>query len=257
MVFVELPTHSVHYCIDGTEGRPWLTFCNSLGADLHMWDAQVDALALHFRILRYDSRGHGQSGTPKGAYSIADLGEDILMLWDELGIERSHFCGLSIGGMTGMWLGLNAGVRLNKLAICCSNVKIGTVADWEERIGQAQSEGLESLVDATMARWFSQEFATKQPKAVEKIRNTFLATSLDGYIGCCHAISKADFNGQIGAISVPTLALAAKDDPVCIPSDLRMIADGVNKGLFVEIEGRHICNLETPEAFNAALLKFF
>jgi pimeloyl-ACP methyl ester carboxylesterase len=114
MAYLDLPTHTIHYRIDGSDGKPWLTFCNSLGTNMAMWEPQVQALAASFRILRYDRRGHGQSGTPPGAYSIADMGNDVLALWDALGIEQSHFCGLSIGSMTGMWLGINAGSRLGR-----------------------------------------------------------------------------------------------------------------------------------------------
>lgn len=120
MTHLQLPTHRLHYRLDGTEGRPWLTFCNSLGTDLQMWDMQIAAFAPHYRILRYDRRGHGDSDTPPGPYSVADLGQDVLALWDALQIDQSDFCGVSIGGLTGQWLGLHAPQRLRRLVVCAT-----------------------------------------------------------------------------------------------------------------------------------------
>ncbi len=253
MPFLELESHRLHYRIDGAVDAPWLTFCNSLGTDLHMWDRQVDALSARFRILRYDRRGHGQSSAAPGLYSVAGLGADVVALWDHLGVERSHFCGLSIGGLTGQWLGVHAGERLHTLTVAATAAKIGTPESWNTRIAQVQRDGLLPLREGTAERWFTPAFAQAEPAVVEDILQRFVATDVGGYIGCCHAVATADFRDQLGRIQVPTLAIAGDDDPVCLPADLDAIAQGVADGRAIAVPGRHICNIESAEAFTAAL----
>ncbi|MEG0182073.1 MAG: 3-oxoadipate enol-lactonase [Stenotrophomonas sp.] len=253
MDLLELDAHRLHYRIDGPVDAPWLTFCNSLGTDLHMWDPQVAALSGRFRILRYDRRGHGHSSAPPGLYSVADLGADVLALWDHLGVARSHFCGLSIGGLTGQWLGVHAGTRLHTLTVAATAAKIGTAESWETRIAQVRAQGLLPLREGTAERWFTPAFVAAQPAQVEDILQRFVATSVAGYVGCCHAVATADFRDQLAQIGVPTLAIAGDDDPVCPPADLQAIARGVAHGHAVALPGRHICNIESADAFTAAL----
>ncbi len=256
MAFLQLAQHRLHYQIEGREGAPWLTFCNSLGTDLSMWDAQAGALADQYRILRYDRRGHGQSGSPPGLYTVAELGADVLALWDHLGIERSHFCGLSIGGLTGQWLGVNAGDRLQTLTVAATAAKIGNAEGWATRIAQVQAEGLAPMVDGTRERWFTPGFSASHAAVVDAVLARFIATDAAGYAGCCNAVGQADFRDQLGRIGVPVLAIAGLDDPVCSPAELQAIADGVADGRYVGVDGRHICNIESPEAFTAALSAF-
>lgn len=256
MPFLDLPSHRLHYRLDGTEGKPWLTFCNSLGTDLHMWDEQIDALAPHYRLLRYDRRGHGASGVPAGPYRVDDLGADVLALWDALRIERSHFCGLSIGGLTGQWLGLHAGARLQRLVVSATAQKIGSADSWRARIAQVRAEGLAALVAATRERWFTAAFAALQPQRLDSIMASFLATAPEGYAACCDAVATADFRGRLGALAVPLLAIAGDEDPVCPPQDLRDIAAAVQHGRAAQVPGRHICNVESAQAFNHHLLEF-
>ncbi len=253
MDFLALDTHRLHYRIDGPGDAPWLTFCNSLGTDLHMWDPQVTALSGRFRILRYDRRGHGHSSAPPDLYSVADLGADVVALWDHLGVARSHFCGLSIGGLTGQWLGVHAGTRLHTLTVAATAAKIGTAESWETRIAQVREQGLLPLREGTAERWFTPAFVAAQPAQVEDILQRFVGTSVAGYVGCCHAVATADFRDQLAQIGVPTLAIAGDDDPVCPPADLQAIACGVAHGHAVAVPGRHICNIESADAFTAAL----
>lgn len=256
MPLIELPTHRLHYRIEGRDDAPWLTFCNSLGTDLHMWDPQVEALAPHYRVLRYDRRGHGQSDTPSGPYEVADLGRDVLALWDALGVERSHFCGLSIGGLTGQWLGLNAGARLQRLVVCSTAAKIGTAETWAQRIRQVQQDGLTALVDGTVQRWFSPGFIAAHPLVIDEVVTSFLETSREGYIGGCHAVAQADFRHALPGIAAPLLAIAGDDDPVCPPHELQYVANNVAMGHFCKVRGRHLCNLESPQDFNRVLQDF-
>lgn len=255
MALLELSTHRLHYRVDGDAG-PWLVFCNSLGTDLHMWDAQVEALSTRFRVLRYDRRGHGRSTAAPGPYTLADLGGDVLALMDALEIERAHFCGLSIGGLVGQWLGIHAPERIERLVVCATAVKIGTAESWNQRIALVQGRGLTPLLGATADRWFTPDFIAANPDVVEDILARFAAVSAEGYAGCCAALAGADLDADIGRITVPVLAISGDDDPVCTPDDLQAIADGVADGRHLSLPGRHIVNIESAEAFSAALADF-
>lgn len=251
------PGHRLHYRIDGNDrAAPWLVFCNSLGTDLHMWDAQVAVLSRYFRVLRYDRRGHGLSSAPPPPYSLADLGADVIALLDAQGIERAHFCGLSIGGLTGQWLGIHAGQRLDKIVICAAAAKIGTAEGWAARVDEVRRNGLSSLTAATGERWFSPAFKAVEPGVVGRVLERFAATSVDGYTGCCAALAGADLQEEIRQIANPLLAISGDDDPVCPPSDLEYIAAGVQQGWHLSLPGRHIINIEASQAFNSALLDF-
>jgi len=253
--FLELATHRLHYRVEGAEGAPWLVFCNSLGTDLSMWDAQAEALADRFRILRYDRRGHGASTAPPGACTLADLGGDVIALFDALGIERAHYCGLSIGGLVAQWLAIHMPQRIERVAVCATASKIGTAAGWQKRIADVENEGLAWMTGATAERWFGAAFREAHADEVQRILAGFVATSVAGYAGCCAALAGADLRTDIAAIDIPLLAISGDDDPVCPPSDLQAIADTCG-GRHVSLPGRHLVNVESPKAFNAALREF-
>ncbi len=258
MAYIDLPTHRMHYRIDGDRAgtAPWLLFCNSLGTDLSMWDAQAEELSRHFRVLRYDRRGHGLSSAPPPPYTLSDLGHDVIALLDALAIERAHFCGLSIGGLTVQWLGIHAGARLDKLVVCATAARIGTPESWAIRIESVKADGLAVLRSATAERWFSATFTAGNAGTVGKVLDGFAATSTDGYIGCCAALAGADLRDDIKRITNPVLAISGDEDPVCPPSDLEEIAARVQQGWQMSLPGRHIVNIESAPAFNAALLQF-
>ncbi|HMM08301.1 MAG TPA: 3-oxoadipate enol-lactonase [Paracoccus solventivorans] len=257
MPYLDLPTHRLHYRIDGEAGeKPWLTFCNSLGTDLHMWDAQVASLSQDFRILRYDRSGHGRSGTPVPPYDLSDLGSDVIALWDTLSIRRSHFCGLSIGGLTGQWLGIHAGARLERIVLCATAARIGTAESWGARIDEVRANGLSGLVPATAERWFTPGFGAAHPATVKAILDSFAATSADGYVGCCAALAGADLRDRLPQIANPLLAISGDDDPVCPPAELAMIAGAVRRGRHLSLPGRHIVNRESASRFDTALKDF-
>ncbi|MCD9007438.1 3-oxoadipate enol-lactonase [Luteimonas sp. XNQY3] len=253
--FLELPTHRLHYRVEGPDAAPWLVFCNSLGTDLSMWDAQAPAFAGDYRVLRYDRRGHGASTAPPGAYTLADLGGDVLALFDALGIERAHYCGLSIGGLVAQWLAIHAPQRIERVAVCATASKIGTAEGWRTRIADVEAKGLDWMTGATAERWFGAGFRAAHAGEVERILAGFVATSVHGYAGCCAALANADLRGDIGGIDIPLLAISGDDDPVCPPSDLQAIADA-GGGHHVSLPGRHLVNVESPDAFNAALRGF-
>ncbi|MEY9783023.1 3-oxoadipate enol-lactonase [Sinorhizobium fredii] len=261
MPYLDLASHRLHYRIDGdthdSQGKAWLIFCNSLGTDLTMWDAQVAGLWQHFRILRYDRRGHGLSSAPPPPYALADLGNDVLALLDALQIRRAHFCGLSIGGLTGQWLGIHAGHRLGNIALCATSAKIGTAESWIARSDAVRESGLATLTAATAERWFTPSFNAVEPGTVGKVLDSFVATSIDGYVGCCAALAGADLREDIERIANPVLAVSGDDDPVCPPADLEDITVRVQRGRHLSLPGRHIVNIESTRAFNGALLEFF
>jgi len=183
MPFAELKDVRMHYEVSGPAGAPTLVFSNSLGTDLSMWDGQAPEFAKKYRVVRYDKRGHGQSSAPAGPYGIETLGRDVLALFDFLQLDKVHFCGLSIGGQTGMWLGVNAPERLNKLALCNTAAKIGTLEGWNTRIDAVQNGGTKSVADVVLARWFTFEFRaarrTKRRRAHRARRSCQLARRLD------------------------------------------------------------------------------
>lgn len=254
--FVDTGRVRLHYRVDGRHGAPWLVFSNSLGTDITMWDAQVAALAAHYRILRYDGRGHGLSSAPLGAYTMADLGSDVLVLMDALGVERAHFCGLSIGGLVGQWLALHAPHRLARVVLASTAARIGNAEGWYARIAQVREHGLQSLLGGTAERWFTPAYTQACPGRIEDTLSRFAATDAEGYAGCCAALATADFRRDLGLITGPVLAIAGRDDPVTPPADLQAIAEGVSNGSYAEVRGRHLCNVEAAEAFTEAVRAF-
>lgn len=257
MPYLERPHHRLHYRLDAREhNKPWLVFCNSLGTDLAMWDRQVLALQEDFRILRYDRRGHGLSSSPPPPFSMADLGADVLHLMDHLGIAHAHFCGLSIGGLVGQWLAINAAQRFDKMVLCATAARIGTTQSWTERMNAVSAHGLSPLLAGTVQRWFTPAFGAEAPDVIEACLATFQATSIDGYVGACAALADADFHESLSSISRPVLAISGADDPVCPPSDLERIARTVFDGRHISLPGRHIVNIESAERFNETLCGF-
>ena len=245
----------LHHRLDGPRGAPVLVLSNSLGTELGMWRALLPALARHFRVLRYDQRGHGRSPTPPGPYMIAELAADALALLDRLGLERVSFCGASLGGMTGMWLAINAPGRIERLALCCTSAHLPPRKMWTERAATVRAGGVGAVADAQLERWFTPALAELRPDAVERTRRALLATPAEGYAGCCEAIGSHDLRGEIGQIRAPTLVLSAPDDPATPPEHGRLIAEAIDDARFAVLEGgRHLAAVERPEEFARAVL---
>lgn len=259
MAFVQLADGELHYQLDGPADAPVLVLSNSLGTDLHMWDAQVAAFSEHFRLLRFDTRGHGQSLVTPGPYSIAQLGADVLALLDALHIERAHFCGLSMGGLIGQWLGINAGSRLNKLVVCNTAAKIGDPSIWNPRIETVLRDGAAAMValrDASIARWFTPDFAEANPAAAKQITDMLAATSPQGYAANCAAVRDADFREQLGAIKAPLLVIAGSEDAVTPPSGGHFIEERVAGAEYAEFYAAHLSNVQAGADFSARVLAF-
>ena len=188
MPFVQANGVRLSYRLDGAPEAPLLMLSNSLGTALAMWDSQLAEFAKRFRVLRYDSRGHGGSEVAPGPYRIDDLGRDALALLDAVGVDRVRFCGLSMGGMVGMWLGSNAAERIERLVLCNTSAQIGTPELWNSRIEMVRGGGMEAVTPAVLERWFTSGFRARAPQAVEKVRRMLLATPPEGYAACCAAI---------------------------------------------------------------------
>lgn len=254
--FLDLSSHRMHFRVDGPQDAPALIFCNSLGTTLHMWDSQIEALTKDVKVVRYDRRGHGLSTTSTTPFSIADLGQDVLALMDHLAIDQAHFCGLSIGGLVGQWLGTEAGERLLSLTVCATAAKIGTEEGWVQRAKEVRATGLAPLLEGTLERWFNPEFVTNQTQLVQSILDAFAQNSSEGYAQCCEALAQADFRAVLDKVTVPTLCVSGAEDPVCSAADLEFIATHVRQGTHRAIAGRHICNIESADDFNSLLRAF-
>ncbi len=259
MPAVRLADGDLNYQLDGPAGAPVLVLSNSLGTDLDMWDTQIAAFAAHFRVLRYDTRGHGASLVTPGPYTVEQIGRDVLALLDALDMPRAHFCGLSMGGLIGQWLGIHAGERLSRLVLCNTAAKIATPEVWNSRIETVLSGGAEAmrnLRDASISRWFTADFAEAEPGKVEPIVGMLAQTSPEGYAANCAAVRDADFRGEIGAITAPTLVVCGSVDPVTTPEDARFLQARIPGAELVEFRAAHLSNVQAGDAFSQRVLSF-
>lgn len=256
MPFAELPDARIHYRLEGPKAAPVAVFSNSLGADYSMWNPQATALANKFRILRYDTRGHGQSSVTPGSYSIDRLAKDAVDLLDSLELTRVHFCGLSMGGMIGMWLGIHARERVDKLILSSTAAKIGTAEMWDTRIVAVKKEGMKPVAAAAMERWFTAGFREKNPATVAATKQVLEETNPEGYAACCAAVRDFDFRGQVSGIRVPALVIAGTHDPATPPADVRFLAEHISGARYAEISGAHLCNIEDASRFTAEVNAF-
>jgi 3-oxoadipate enol-lactonase len=256
MPFITLAGDRFHYRFDGPEGAPVLLLSNSLSTNLTMWDGQIALWAKQFRVLRYDSRGHGQSAAPARPYGMAELGQDVLRLMDALKIERAHWCGVSKGGMVGMWLASHAGHRLGKVVLANTAARMGPPDLWNARIATVKAGGMEAVVDATTQRWFTESYRTAQPKGVAAVRKMILGTPADGYAGCCAAIRDMDQREAIRAIENPVLVIGGAQDPATPPAAARLIHETIAGSKLVMLEAAHLSNLELPDQFGQTVREF-
>ena len=247
---------AIHVEVEGPEDAPVLMLSNSLGTNLHMWDDQVPAFTRHFRLVRFDRRGHGGSAGPKGPYSIERLGRDALAVIDGLGIAKVNWCGLSMGGMEGTWLGANAASRIDKLILSNTASYFPDRTMWDGRIQLARDKGLVALVDGTIERWFTAEFRRRSPQAVARIREMFLSTDVEGYVGCGAAIRDMDNRSLLAKVSVPTLVIAGRHDMGTTLEAGQFIAEHIPGAELAVLETAHIANVEQPQAYTDTVLKF-
>jgi 3-oxoadipate enol-lactonase len=246
----------IHYALEGPAESPVLVFSNSLGANFSMWDAQVPELRKKLRVLRYDTRGHGQSSSTPGPYSIEQLGGDVIALLDALDLDRVHFCGLSMGGMIGMWLGAHAPERLNQLVLCNTGAKIGTTEAWNARIEAVRKDGMKSVASAAVERWFTPAFRQKAPATIANTLKMLEGANPGGYVACCAAVRDFDFREHASNIRLPTLVISGAHDPATPPADGRFLAHQIPGARYVELNAAHLSNIEDQDRFTAEVAAF-
>ncbi|KAA9165749.1 3-oxoadipate enol-lactonase [Amycolatopsis acidicola] len=250
-------TTAVHHEIEGPADGPVVVLSNSIGSTLHMWDPQVKPLVDNgFRVVRYDTRGHGRSPVPDGPYGIDDLGGDVLALLDTLGVESAHFVGLSLGGMTGLWLAENAPQRIRGLVVCCTSAQPGNTQMWLDRVKQVRADGMGPIADGSIGRWFTQSWIDANPRQAKELRDMTANTPAEGYASCCQAIADLDLVPELPKITAPTLVIAGAQDKALPPDHGRVIADGVHGARFEVVDqAAHLGNYEQPARFSELIIE--
>jgi 3-oxoadipate enol-lactonase len=247
---------AVHHIVEGQEDAPALVLSNSLGSTLDVWGRQMTALTPHFRVIRYDLRGHGASPVPPAPYDIADLGADVLALLDTLGVVRTHVGGLSIGGQVGMWIAANAPERVDRLVLCCTSPRFEPPDAWAARAATVRAQGTAAIADTVVARWFTPAFAAEHPGLVHEMRDMIASTPSEGYAACCGVVERTDLRPSLTSIGAPTLVIAGADDPAAPPEQAELISGAIPcSRLAVVGRAAHLANVERPAEVNALILE--
>jgi 3-oxoadipate enol-lactonase len=246
----------IHVELEGPEGAPYLILSNSLGTTLHMWDWQVAPFTQHFRLVRFDRRGHGKSGKPLGPYSMEMLSRDVLAIMDGLGIAKACWCGLSMGGMEGMWLGANAAERFERMVLSNTSSYFPDKNAWNDRLRMVQEKGVPAFAAPNMERWFTKGFRERSPQTVAVIQEMFAATPLEGYIACGEAVRDMDHRDLLPKIKVPTLVIVGRYDAATVPDAGEYVQSHMPGAKLATIDAAHLSNVEQPTQFNAAALGF-
>jgi 3-oxoadipate enol-lactonase len=258
-----MPAVQLVSSLEGPEDAPVLVLGNPIGTNRDVWSHQVPALSRYFRLLRYEARGHGvpgdQSPAPDGPYTIADLGADVLALADALGIERFAYAGVSLGGMTGLWLAATAPERVTSLAVCCAALTaLPSPQAWHDRAALVRAEGMAPLADLVIPRWFTPAFMAREPAAVQTVTDMLTATRPEGYAGCGEAIAALDLHPALPSVAAPTLVLSGAEDVAAPPEIGAFTAEAIPDARLTVIEGAaHFAHYERPGPVTDALLAHF
>jgi 3-oxoadipate enol-lactonase len=244
------------YVLAGPDDAQAVVLSNSLGTDRGLWDEQIDALSRRYHVLRYDTRGHGASDASPGDYTLARLGRDVLSLMDHVGMARAHVGGVSIGGLTALWLGVHAPDRVRRLVLANTAARIGSAGAWADRMRRVEAEGLAGLADATMERWFTAGFRAARPRTVGRIRATLLGTSVAGYLGCCAALRDADLRADASQVRAASLVVTGTHDVATPPADGAFLARTIPGATLLELDAAHLSNIECAPAFTDAIVQF-
>lgn len=249
----------MNYKLTGTPNSPVLIFSNSLGSEMMMWDELIPYLLPYFRVLQYDTRGHGGSKTNLGTdgYSIELLAKDVIKLMDDLNIEKAYYCGLSMGGLIGQWLGINHPNHFKKIVLSNTGAKIGNDERWNGRIETISKNGMQAIVDDTMERWFTENFRETKPQRVAETKAMFLRSDIQGYSNCCCAIRDADFREQLQNFSVEALVITGDEDPVTNVEQAEFLVNNIPNATLKVLHARHLAATELPKEYAETLLNFF
>lgn len=250
---------TISYEIEGPANAPVVTFSHSLSSNLELWELQLPELRDSYRVLRLDTRGHGNSSAPRESYTMQMLCEDVVGLLDHLKIDKTHFVGISMGGMIGQVLAVTHPGRVDKLVLCDTTSQVPPEAgpDWEDRIRKAEAEGMTALAQQTLERWLSEEYRRTHPQMTERIRKMIVRTPVPGYVGCCRAISRFDVATELPKVTAPTLIVVGEKDqstPVATAEEIKRRIDSAQ--LVVMPNALHLTNIETADLFNRTLLEF-
>ena len=244
------------WTLHGPADAPALLLLDALGTTIDLWTPQIDRLASAFRVIRYDTRGHGASEAPAGPYALDRLGRDALAVLDAAGVPRAHVCGVSLGGQTALWLGLHAPERVSGLVAANTGARIGTTALWDQRIRDAGARGMQALVEPAIARWFTLRFRRTDPETVDRFRKMLGDCPATGYAGCCAALRDADLRADLHRIAKPTLVVTGADDHATPPAAGHHIREQVAGAELLPLDAAHLSNVERPDAFTAGVLNF-
>ena len=244
------------YIVEGPQDAPVLLLSNSIGSTRELWTRQVEAFSRSFRLIRSDTRGHGESSVPPGDYSIDQLGADVLALLDAAGAPSAHICGISLGGITGMWLAVHAPDRVSSLVLANTASRIGTLESWAERIALVRDQGMTGVANRAMLTWFSPEFRERDPETARTFHTMLQGCSPQGYLGCCAALRDADLRGEIRAIQCPTLVIAGSMDVATTPEQAEFTRSQIAGARLVTLDSAHLSNVAEAERFNEAVLEF-
>jgi len=242
--------------VEGRDGGPTLMLSNSLGCTLQMWEPQMEALTQMFRVIRYDRRGHGKSSVPPGPYSMKRFGRDVLAILDDLNIEKVHWCGLSMGGMVGQWLGANAPERFGKIILSNTACYYPDPTNWLNRIKAVRQGGIAAVADTIMAGWLTAEFREREPQITANLKAMLLASPVEGYLACCQALSTLDQRELLPKIKSPTLVIAGRHDVSTPISAGEFIRSQIPGAALTILDAAHISNVEQPHAFTEAVVGF-
>ncbi|AOE42542.1 bifunctional 3-oxoadipate enol-lactonase/4-carboxymuconolactone decarboxylase (plasmid) [Pantoea agglomerans] len=247
---------TLHYVLEGPDDAPVILFSNSLGTTSEMWQPQRNALISHYRILRYDVPGHGASAPDGQTRSLEQLGRTVLSLLDKLGIDRVHFCGISMGGLTGLWLARFHPQRLITLTVANSAAKIGESAAWQQRAALVREQGMTAITEGAAARWFTRAFSERAPATLKSLISQLSTCDVESYADCCEALANADLRHELAAISLPVLVIAGRDDKVTTVADADAMVARIPGAQRVVLPALHLSSVEVWLAFNRALQPF-
>jgi 3-oxoadipate enol-lactonase len=254
--FVDTPGARIRYRVDGPEHGPPVLLSNALGTTADMWSPQVEQLQATLRLIRYDTRGHGESSAPAGEYTLEELGEDAMHVLDAVGVDEAHICGLSLGGLTAMWIGIFQPSRVRGLIVADTAARIGTTERWNERVAKARAEGMIAIADLNMGNWFTAAYREQAPETVARIHRMVAACNPDGYIGCCAALRDADLRAVIDRVRARTLVIAGSHDPSTTLADAEFISQHIPDATLLTLDAAHLSNIECASSFTRHIEAF-
>jgi 3-oxoadipate enol-lactonase len=256
MATLEVPGARLHYRVDGPAGAPAVVLSNSLGSTLEMWDGQLPVLTRRFRVVRYDMRGHGGSSLSSVAVDLERLSRDVVDLLDGLDLDRASLCGLSLGGMVGLWLGAHAPERLNRLVVCNTAAVLGPRSAWDARIEAVNRGGMAAVAGAVVERWLTPAFRQREPAAADRLTRMLLETNPEGYVAACAAVRDMDQRATVSAVRAPTLVVAGRHDLAVPLAAARWLVEHIPGARGLDLDAAHLSNIEAEPLFNEQVFEF-